>query len=390
MRSFLSKSTILIIIIVSITLCSLSCNKKSPKQAETSNPQSEQANEAIAEQKIEDKDVSEPKDSEQPANEIVVTVNGVDITEQQLQKIIQSQMSRMTQANKQLPPSIAQALQKQLRPQAIEQLIAMQLLEQKAKETNVVITDDELNQQLTSIASAQNPPVTVEQLKTMVENQGFNYEQWKNDVRKQLVPFKLFKSQFPEGVTVTQEDAKKYYDENPGQFEIKEEVRASHILIKPETEEGKTEATSEAKAKAKAKAEDLLKQIKEGADFATLAKANSDCPSSAEGGDLKFFTKDRMVAPFANAAFAMEPGQVSDIVETSFGYHIIKVTDRKPGSTTPFEKAKDSIIQRITQRKQIAQINKYIASLKTEANIVYPPGKEPKPAAQPMTVPQPK
>jgi peptidyl-prolyl cis-trans isomerase C len=391
MRSFLSKSTVLIITIVFLTVCSLSCSKKSSEQADTPKPQSNPSEiENNAEIKVETADVSEPKESEIPTSNIAVTVNGVDITDEQLQQFIQPQIQKMAQQYQKLPPALRQTLEKQMRQQALQQLIAMLLLEQKAKEANIVVTDDELNQQISRITSAQNPPMTIEQLKSVIEQQGYTFDRWKNEIRKQLTQLKLFKSQSFDNVQISEEDAKKYYDENPKEFETKEQIRASHILIKPEIAEGSTEATPEAKAKAKAKVEDLLKQIKDGADFAELAKANSDCPSSAGGGDLNFFGKGQMVPPFEKAAFALETGKVSDIVETRHGYHIIKVTDRKQASTTSFEQAKAGLIQRLKQKKQAGLINEYIDSLKAEANIVYPPGKEPKPAAPPMMVPQPK
>jgi peptidyl-prolyl cis-trans isomerase C len=97
-----------------------------------------------------------------------------------------------------------------------------------------------------------------------------------------------------------------------------------------------------------------------------------------------------MVAPFEKAAFAMEIGKISDIVETRFGYHIIKVTDRKEASTKSFEEAKAGLIQQLSQKKQAELTQQYIDSLKAAANIVYPPGKEPKPTTQPMMVPQPR
>jgi len=400
MRSFLTKSIVLIVAMSFIAVCTSSCNKKSSEQADTTKPQpaptkieTETKTKAEFQPKIEAANVSEPKEPEkpeEPVSNIAVTVNGVDITEEQVQKLLQPQLARMAQQNQQIPPALKQTLEKQLRQQALERLIVLQLLDKKVKEANIVVTDEELNQHIQRIASTQRTPISVEQLKTIVEQQGYIFDQWKDEVRKQLAQLKLFKSQSPDNINITEEDAKKYYDENPKEFATPEKVRASHILIKPETVEGSTEATPEAKATAKTKAEGLLKQINDGGDFAELAKANSDCPSSARGGDLNFFGKGQMVAPFEKAAFEMEKGKVSDIVETRFGYHIIKVTDRTPASTTTFDQAKAGIIQKLTQRKQTGLINKYIDSIKAEANIVYPPGKEPTPAPSPMMMPQPK
>jgi len=135
----------------------------------------------------------------------------------------------------------------------------------------------------------------------------------------------------------------------------------------------------------KAKAEELLQQIKDGADFAELARVNSSCPSAAKGGDLGFGEKSdpnsgrrgTWVAPFEKAAFELEVGQVSNIVETQFGYHIIKVTDRKEAGVITFEQAKDDILQTLTQQRQNELAMQYVKSLRDKANIVYPPGKEP-------------
>jgi peptidyl-prolyl cis-trans isomerase C len=215
-------------------------------------------------------------------------------------------------------------------------------------------------------------------LKALVEASGQSFEQWKQQMQfeKRLAYQKLFESKFNSEVNVTEEDARQYYMENPQQFEIPEQVRASHILIKPVTSDPNVKPAV-VEAAAKTKAEELLKQIKDGADFAELAKANSSCPSSVRGGDLGFFSRGRMVPAFEEAAFALKVGQVSDVVETNFGFHIIKVTDRKDASTKTFEEVKDNLIAMLTGQRQAKLAEQYIESLKAEANIVYPPGKEP-------------
>ena len=116
------------------------------------------------------------------------------------------------------------------------------------------------------------------------------------------------------------------------------------------------------------------------ADFATLAKANSSCGSASNGGDLGFFPKGQMVPEFSDAAFGMKPGQISDVVETQFGFHIIRTEERKEAGTTPFEEAKADVKQTLLQEQQGKYSNEYFESLKAKAAIVYPPGKEPKPA----------
>ena len=125
--------------------------------------------------------------------------------------------------------------------------------------------------------------------------------------------------------TVTGQQIERSYNDNIQQYSTPEQVRASHILLKTE---GKDDAA------VKKQAEDLLAQIKKGASFEELAKKNSqDEASAAKGGDLDFFNKGQMVPEFDKAAFSLPLGQLSDLVKTSFGYHIIKVTERKPAST---------------------------------------------------------
>lgn len=395
MRTFFSNSKVLIVVVVLFAACGLSCKQKSSGQAETNIPQPAQPKieaapetEAVAKTEPETTtDLTELTAPEELADSIAVTVNGVDITEDEVQKIVQPQLEKMAQQNKQLPPAFAQAFEKQIRQQILDKMVVIQLLDEKVKESNIVIADEEVTTQIQQIAAAQKQPLSIDELKNIIASQGYAFDDWKNEIRKQLGQQKLFQSQFPENINITEEDAKKHYDENPAQFETKEQVRASHILITPKADAADP---NQEKVKAKTKAEDLLKQIKEGADFAALAKANSDCPSAAQGGDLNFFGKGQMVPPFEQAAFAMETGKVSDIVETRFGYHIIKVTDRKEAGTTSFEQAKAGLIQQLAQKKQAEMTNKYIDSLKAAANIVYPPGKEPASAAPPMMAPQPR
>ena len=119
----------------------------------------------------------------------------------------------------------------------------------------------------------------------------------------------------------------RYYNGNIAQYQTPEQVRASHILLNTA---GKDEAA------VRKQAEDILQQVKAGADFAELAKKFSeDEGSKVNGGDLDYFTRGRMVPEFETAAFALEPGQVSDIVKSQFGFHIIKVVDKKAGSHPP-------------------------------------------------------
>jgi peptidyl-prolyl cis-trans isomerase D len=160
-------------------------------------------------------------------------------------------------------------------------------------------------------------------------------------------------------------DVEKYYRENQQEFTTPEQVRASHILIKGD---GKDDAA------ARAKAEDVLKQARGGADFAALAKKYSEDEGSAKnGGDLDYFGRGRMAKEFEDAAFALQPGQISDVVKSPFGYHIIKLVDRRPAITKSLPDVRQQITERLaTERAQAdaatlaAQI---AAELKTPADL---------------------
>ena len=150
-------------------------------------------------------------------------------------------------------------------------------------------------------------------------------------------------------INVTPQDVDSYYNSNVQQFQTPEQVRASHILLKTE---GKDEAA------VRKQAEDVLKQAKApGADFAALAKKYSeDDGSKANGGDLDYFSKGRMVPEFEQAAFTLQPGQISDLVKSQFGFHIIKVVDKKPAATRTLDEMRPQIQQTLQAQRVEQQI----------------------------------
>ena len=159
-------------------------------------------------------------------------------------------------------------------------------------------------------------------------------------------------------IVVPAADIEAAYNTNSQQYETPEQVRASHILLKTE---GKDDAT------VKAKAEDLLKKAKAGADFAELAKANSEDEASAKnGGDLDYFGRGRMVPEFDQVAFALQPGQISDVVKTQYGYHIIKTTDRKAATTRPLAEVRQQLSDQLSYERAQAQATDLAATLEKE------------------------
>ncbi len=176
-------------------------------------------------------------------------------------------------------------------------------------------------------------------------------------------------------VNVTDSELRDYYKQNESRYQAPEERRASHILVKVSKN-----APPDVRAKAKAKAEKLLAEVKKDpSSFAEIAKKNSDDPGSAEhGGDLDFFGRGAMVKPFEDAAFSMKPGEISDLVQTDFGYHIIMVTGARGGEKKTFEQVRPQVEQEV--RKQLAQ-KKYSDIALDFSNMVYEQADSLKPVA---------
>jgi len=175
-------------------------------------------------------------------------------------------------------------------------------------------------------------------------------------IRNQLLANAYLTKEILEKVTVSDKDAEEYYGKNRKVFERPEQLRARHILIAVKQSAGDDE-----KKAAKKKAEDILERIKKGEDFAKLALEFSDDPGSKQkGGDLGFFPKNSMIPAFDKAAFELEPGGVSGVVETSFGYHIIKAEEKKKSEIPPYEAVKEDAKALALQAARQERVGRFI------------------------------
>lgn len=163
----------------------------------------------------------------------------------------------------------------------------------------------------------------------------------------------------------SEEELKRKYEERKKEFEQPEKVRARHILIKVERDAPEDEIK-----KAREKADGILKKITAGENFAKLAEENSDDPGSKkQGGDLGFFARDMMAVEFEDAAFALKPAQVSDIVQTDFGFHIIKLEERKEPSTMPYEEVKDRLRKKVDIELKRKAVDDFVEKISKDAGI---------------------
>jgi peptidyl-prolyl cis-trans isomerase C len=315
-------------------------------------------------------------------NAVVVTINGEEITQGRVDEAVDQQMQMAGAQMGNLPPAYLEQFKKQISQRIVESLVGETLLDQQVEAANMQVTDAETMEAIEERAAQQSPPITVEALQTMLESQGRDFEEFKERYKTGLVRQKFMEAQWAGKIDVNDADAQAYYEANPGEFEKPEQVHASHILIAPDPNAADP---NEAKAAAKAKAEDLLAQVKNGGDFAALAQAHSSCPSKAQGGDLGTFRRGQMVKPFEETAFALKPGEISDPVETQFGYHIIKVTEHTDAETVPLEEAKEGIVQKLTTQKKQEAVQEYLQDLREKATIEYSEGYGPT-AAPPAPV----
>lgn len=298
---------------------------------------------------------------------IIVTVNGTIITKAQLEEQVQPIIEYREKMQQKTTPS----LREQYESQMLDNMITEILFDEQIKANNIEVTEQDVDNYIIDMIKTSDPNMTLEDFKSQMEARGTDFEQLKKTMQKRLMMTKLLEIKYPGELDVSQEEAKKFYDENQRFFRKPEMVRASHILIVPDkSDPNKIEQAKEA---AKQKAQNILEQIRNGADFAEMAKAYSDCPSASRGGDLGFNHRGQWIPAFSNVAFSLEIGQVSDVVESSRGFHIIKSTGHRDASVISFDEAENNITRVLQTRKQQSLMPKLIEKMKEDAEIVYPP-----------------
>jgi peptidyl-prolyl cis-trans isomerase C len=172
------------------------------------------------------------------------------------------------------------------------------------------------------------------------------------EARRKIVMAKYVEQEINNKIDVNEEEVRDYYEKNIKKFVTPEALRASHILVKTEEEAG-----------------EVLAQLTEGADFAELAKTKSIDITNRRGGDIGYFTQGQLVPEFEEACLKLEVGQLSPVVKTSFGFHIVKLTDKKPAATKPFEEVKEQITKELRSQKRKEHFDRTVERLKNKATI---------------------
>lgn len=297
---------------------------------------------------------------------IIAKIGDKTITEGDLTKEIESQGKAMRISSINDIPKEERA---QFRKMVLNNMLEKMLILESAKEKKLTVSDDDMQAEMKEL-KGRFPDEAAFQ--SALQQQNIKEKDLEEKIRESMTIRKVMESVADTTPTITEQQLKEYYDENPDRFKQEEEVRASHILIK--VDKG---ATPDEKSAAKKKIEEIRDKITKGGDFAKLANEFSDCPSGKRsGGDLDWFGKGRMVPEFEKAAFNLKPGEMSDIVETSFGYHIIKVTDKRSAKTIGYDEVKADLRQDLINREKGKKFMDWLKERKNKVTFMNPEDKE--------------
>jgi parvulin-like peptidyl-prolyl isomerase len=242
----------------------------------------------------------------------------------------------------------------------VDNLIIQELVNKRSASTPV--TDEEVDARFSKVASQFPDP---KQFDAQLKEAGLTQETLKGKIKDGLRGNKWIEAQIAGKADVTEDETKAFYESHPDAFKAPEMVRASHILVL--TPEGSTPEVIAQKEKAINAA---AARIAKGEDFATVAKEVSEDPGTKEkGGDLDFFPKQAMVPEFSDAAFALKKDEVSKVVKSKYGYHIIKQTDRKEARTIPFDEAKPKLLAYLGTQKKQQVVQAFLKDLVAKADV---------------------
>jgi parvulin-like peptidyl-prolyl isomerase len=288
---------------------------------------------------------------------VVAQVNGKNISGD----VIFRELKKAAQQYKKRGIPLDADQEKSAAKKLIDDEIGRTLLVLKAKESGINITKEMVEKRIKTVkAKFRSEDI----FKHKLADQGLTLDQYKAELETDLYMDQIIKKEIEPEVQVPEKEALDYYEKNKKKFTSLERVRASVILLKFNPSKGKA-----GEQKTLKKFASILDQLRNGSDFAAMAKKFSQDSLASKGGDLGYFTRKQMLPAFSNKAFEMKEGEVSDIFRTGHGFHILKVTEKKPKKTSPFSKEKAKIKTLLTQKKSSKATQEYIQVLKEKAKI---------------------
>jgi len=247
-----------------------------------------------------------------------------------------------------------------MRRETIDLLINQELLWQAAQKQGMVATPEEVTRALNDMKAQFH---TEDAFLSRLAIEGYTREDYRAHL-EHLVSARKYLDEISAAVTVSDTEVHAFYTENPDKFRLPEQVRARHILLKlsPDADEQVKQAVRE-------KMDGILAEARNGSDFAALASQYSEDASAAQGGDTGFFARGQMVKSFEAAAFGLQPGELSAVIETPFGLHLIKVEDRQPARIVPEVQVREQIQEYLLKVKQQRAVDNEIRTLRSGAQI---------------------
>lgn len=292
-------------------------------------------------------------------------INGVRITREDIQKVAAPYLAKIDKYAGQQPPLAIKQQKQDVYAKVVRKIIIEELLSQEAQRQGIEVSGEEIDEKIETLAHGLEPPLTVAEYRANAEAGGTTLVQLREEARRGVAFDKLFGAELEGKLDVTEEEARAYFDDEPDEFVIPENILVSHILIQPEASDDPNKAREEARIQI----EDLLEQIKQGADFAELARAHSTCESRSRGGSLGYIKQGLLSPAFDEAAFALRVNEVSEIVEAGYGFHIIKVQEHSQEDVFAFEDVRDKVIEKLAKAKHLEGTRLYIHRLEKKAKI---------------------
>jgi len=290
---------------------------------------------------------------------IVAVVNDGIITLSELNTALQQVMERIEKIPEETRRNEVAA---QARKAVMNQLIDRSLLEQEASKLKITVTEDDVDKALESLLADRG--LTYEKLQETLAAEGAALAEYRDEIRRDLMRRKLVERTVKSKVSVTDEEVGAYYAKHRGDYEGKEAVRIQQILIvKPR---GATDRTVQ---QAKRGAEAVLKKLKAGESFDLLVGMHSQGPAAKAGGDLGFMEKGMMFPAVDEAAFRMKTGEISDVIESPIGFHIIRIVDRRGAGIKPIEEVRQEIVGKIGNEKMKKKFEEWMGDVRKKAYI---------------------
>lgn len=297
--------------------------------------------------------------SDEPATsggDPVAVVNGREVPRSLFERQLQQQLQAYQAQGMEVGEEQMDVLEQQL----VDQLIARELVLQDGEARGIAPSEEDIQAEFDAIR-AQFPDD--EAFEAALEQQNLTLEEIERNIAEQIIIEEIIESDVLTSTEVDEAEAREFYEDNPEFFETPDQVRASHILILTQG------ASDDERAEARETIETVLSELEAGESFEALAREYSQDGTAEQGGDLGFFGQGQMVPEFEQAAFDLEVGETSGIVETQFGYHIVRVTDRMEAGTQSFDDVRAQIEQFLGQEQQQNAFDSYIERLREEADV---------------------